>query len=269
MVAVDIPSGIDVTDRRRRRPACARRVDRDLRRLKPVHALGDCGRVELVDIGLDLPTTDMLGFDAADVAARWPVPGPNDDKYTQGVTGILAGSSTYPGAAVLCTGAAVAATSGMVRYAGSAAQQVLSHWPEVIAAPSASASGQVQAWAVGPGLGTDDTGAAAVWFALSTDLPVIVDADALTILAAHPDLVTSRARADRIDPARRRIRAAGGSPPGDDRVAATRRLADHLGATVCSRATSPSSPNPAGRSTSTPPANPGPPPPDRVTCCPA
>ena len=74
-----------------------------------------------------------MGFDAADVAARWPMPGPKDDKYTQGVTGVLAGSATYPGAAVLCTGAAVAATSGMVRYAGSAAQQVLSHWPEVIA----------------------------------------------------------------------------------------------------------------------------------------
>ena len=134
--------------------------------LKPVHALGDCGRVELVDIGLDLPPTDMLGFDAADVAARWPMPGPKDDKYTQGVTGVLAGSATYPGAAVLCTGAAVAATSGMVRYAGSAGPQVLSHWPEVIAAPSAGASGRVQAWVVGPGLGTDDTGAAALWFAL-------------------------------------------------------------------------------------------------------
>ncbi|MET0757037.1 MAG: NAD(P)H-hydrate dehydratase, partial [Mycobacterium sp.] len=186
----------------------------------------------LVDIGLELPPTDMLGFDAADVAARWPVPGPNDDKYTQGVTGILAGSSTYPGAAVLCTGAAVAATSGMVRYAGSAAQQVLSHWPEVIAAPSASASGRVQAWAVGPGLGTDHTGAAAVWFALSTDLPVIVDADALTILAAHPDLVTNRAAPTVLTPHAGEFARLAGSPPGDDRVAATRRLADHLGATV-------------------------------------
>ena len=102
--------------------------------LKPVHALADCGRVELVDIGLDLPATDVLGFEAADVKARWPVPHPHDDKYTQGVTGILAGSSTYPGAAILCTGAAVAATSGMKRYAGSAADEVVSHWPEVVVA---------------------------------------------------------------------------------------------------------------------------------------
>ena len=242
VVAVDIPSGVDVQTGAAAGPHVHAALTVTFGGLKPVHALGDCGRVELVDIGLDLPPTDMLGFDAADVAARWPVPGPKDDKYTQGVTGVLAGSSTYPGAAVLCTGAAVAATSGMVRYAGSAAQQVLSHWPEVIAAPSASASGRVQAWAVGPGLGSDDTGASAVWFALGTDLPVIVDADALTILAAHPDLVTNRTAPTILTPHAgefaRLARAAwpartdGASPPGDDRVAATRRLADHFGATV-------------------------------------
>ena len=232
VVAVDIPSGVDVQTGAADGPHVQAALTVTFGGLKPVHALGDCGRVELVDIGLELPPTDMLGFDAADVAARWPVPGPKDDKYTQGVTGVLAGSSTYPGAAVLCTGAAVAATSGMVRYAGSAAQQVLSHWPEVIAAPSASASGRVQAWAVGPGLGTDDTGAAALWFALSTDLPVIVDADALTILAAHPDLVTNRTAPTVLTPHAGEFARLAGSPPGDDRVAATRRLADGLGATV-------------------------------------
>ena len=133
VVAVDIPSGVDVQTGAVDGPHVHAALTVTFGGLKPVHALGDCGRVELVDIGLDLPPTDMLGFDAADVAARWPVPGPKDDKYTQGVTGVLAGSATYPGAAVLCTGAAVAATSGMVRYAGSAGPQVLSHWPEVIA----------------------------------------------------------------------------------------------------------------------------------------
>ena len=80
------------------------------------------------------------------------MPGAQDDKYTQGVTGVLAGSATYPGAAILCTGAAVAAHSGMVRYAGSAAAEVVSHWPEVIAVADFAAAGRVQAWVVGPGL---------------------------------------------------------------------------------------------------------------------
>ena len=232
VVAVDIPSGIDVQTGAADGPHVRASLTVTFGGLKPVHALGDCGRVELVDIGLDLPPTDMLGFDAADVAARWPVPGPNDDKYTQGVTGILAGSRTYPGAAILCTGAAVAATSGMVRYAGSAAAEVVSHWPEVVAAPSAAAAGRVQAWAVGPGLGTDDAGAAALWFALQTDLPVIVDADALTVLGAHLDLVIGRRAPTVLTPHAGEFARLAGQPPGDDRVAATRRLADRLGATV-------------------------------------
>ncbi len=232
VVSVDIPSGVDVATGVVDGPAVRPALTVTFGGLKPVHALADCGRVELVDIGLGLPSTDVMSFDAADVAARWPVPGPNDDKYTQGVTGVLAGSATYPGAAVLCTGAAVAATSGMVRYAGSAGQQVLSQWPEVIAAPTAGATGRVQAWAVGPGLGTDEAGASALWFALDTDLPVIVDADALTILAAHPDLVVNRTAPTVLTPHAGEFARLAGSPPGDDRIAATRRLADQFGATV-------------------------------------
>jgi len=144
----------------------------------------------------------------------------------------MAGSSTYPGAAVLCTGAAVAATSGMVRYAASAHSEVLAHWPEVIASPTPASAGRVQAWVVGPGLGTDDTGAGALWFALGTDLPVLVDADGLTILAAHPDMVSSRRAPTVLTPHAGEFARLAGAPPGDDRVGATRKLADALGVTV-------------------------------------
>jgi hydroxyethylthiazole kinase-like uncharacterized protein yjeF len=232
VVAVDIPSGIDVDTGAISGPAVHAALTVTFGGLKPVHALADCGRVTLVDIGLNLPDTDVLGFGAADVAARWPVPGPRDDKYTQGVTGVLAGSSTYPGAAVLCTGAAVAATSGMVRYAGGAHGEVLAHWPEVIASPTPAAAGRVQAWVVGPGLGTDDTGAAALWFALDTDLPVLVDADGLTMLAAHPELVVSRNAPTVLTPHAGEFARLAGAPPGDDRVGACRKLADAFGATV-------------------------------------
>ena len=232
VVAVDIPSGIDVDTGAISGPAVHAALTVTFGGLKPVHALADCGRVTLVDIGLNLPDTDVLGFGAADVAARWPVPGPRDDKYTQGVTGVLAGSSTYPGAAVLCTGAAVAATSGMVRYAGGAHGEVLAHWPEVIASPTPAAAGRVQAWVVGPGLGTDDTGAAALWFALDTDLPVLVDADGLTMLAAHPELVVNRNAPTVLTPHAGEFARLAGAPPGDDRVGACRKLADAFGATV-------------------------------------
>jgi hydroxyethylthiazole kinase-like uncharacterized protein yjeF len=232
VVAVDLPSGIDVHTGAETGPAVHAALTVTFGGLKPVHALGACGRVELVDIGLDLPPTDVLGVDAADARAHWPLPGPKDDKYTQGVTGILAGSSTYPGAAILCTGAAVAATSGMVRYAGSAAAEVVSHWPEAIATPSTATAGRVQAWVVGPGLGTDEAGAVSLVFALDTDLPVLVDADALTILAAHPDLVRNRTAPTVLTPHAGEYQRLAGHPPGDDRVGAARSLADTFGATV-------------------------------------
>ncbi|BBY54920.1 NAD(P)H-hydrate dehydratase [Mycobacterium koreense] len=232
VVAVDIPSGVDAHTGAVNGPAVQAAVTVTFGGLKPVHALADCGRVELVDIGLDLPDTDLLGFDASDAAERWPVPQRSDDKYTQGVTGVLAGSAAYPGAAILCAGAAVAATSGMVRYAGSAAAEVVAHWPEVVVADSAAAAGRVQAWVVGPGLGTGEHAAAALWFALGSDLPVIVDADALTLLAAHPDLVTERTAATVLTPHAGEFARLAGEPPGADRVGATRALADRFGATV-------------------------------------
>lgn len=232
VVAVDAPSGIDVETGAADGPHVRAALTVTFGARKPVHALGDCGRVELVDIGLALPDSDLASIEAADVAARWPVPGPRDDKYTQGVTGVLAGSATYPGAAILCSGAAVAATSGMVRYAGTAAAEVVSHWPEVIAAPTVNRAGRVQAWVVGPGIGTDEAGAAALWFALGTDLPVVVDADALTILAAHPAIVAERTAPTVLTPHAGEFARLAGHPPGVDRVAATRKLADTFGATV-------------------------------------
>jgi len=232
VVAVDIPSGIDVATGAINGPAVRAALTVTFGGLKPVHALADCGRVELVDIGLDLPNTDLVGFDAADVKAHWPMPGPHDDKYSQGVVGILAGSAAYPGAAVLCTGAAVAATSGMVRYAGPAAADVVSHWPEVVIAPDASSAGRVQAWVVGPGLGTDEAALMALTSALKSDLPVVVDADGLTVLAAHPNLLTRRQAPTVLTPHAGEYARLAGAPPGADRVVAARRLAETFGATV-------------------------------------
>jgi hydroxyethylthiazole kinase-like uncharacterized protein yjeF len=232
VVAVDVPSGIDVHTGADNGPHVRAAVTVTFGGLKPVHALADCGRVELIDIGLDLGAPDLLGFEAADVAARWPVPGPRDDKYTQGVTGVLAGSATYPGAAILSTGAAVAATSGMVRYAGSAAHDVVNHWPEVVATADTESVGRVQAWVVGPGLGTDESAAAALRLALSSDLPVIADADALTLLAAAPDLVVNRSAPTVLTPHAGEYQRLAGADVGSDRVGAARTLADTLGATV-------------------------------------
>jgi ADP-dependent NAD(P)H-hydrate dehydratase / NAD(P)H-hydrate epimerase len=63
-------------------------------------------------------------------------------------------------------------------------------------------------------------------------LPVIVDADGLTILAAHHELVTSRRAPTVLTPHAGEFARLAGAPPGDDRISATRKLADAFGATV-------------------------------------
>ena len=59
--------------------------------------------------------------------------------------------------------------------------------------PARPTPGRVQAWVVGPGLGTDDAARSVLAEVLATDLPVVVDADALTLLArASRTLVRER-----------------------------------------------------------------------------
>jgi ADP-dependent NAD(P)H-hydrate dehydratase / NAD(P)H-hydrate epimerase len=52
--------------------------------------------------------------------------------------------------------------------------------------------GRVQAWAIGPGIGTDDAAKSLVSQVLSADVPVIVDADALTVLSYDTQLLAGR-----------------------------------------------------------------------------
>ncbi|MDX3540668.1 NAD(P)H-hydrate epimerase, partial [Streptomyces sp. MB09-01] len=231
VVAVDLPSGVDADTGEVAGPAVTADVTVTFGAYKPGLLIDPgasrAGVVRLVDIGLELPSPQVEALQHADVAGLLPVPTASSDKYRRGVVGIVAGSAQYPGAAVLAVAGALRGGAGAVRYVGPAAEAVLARYPETLIGP-----GRVQAWVVGPGLGTDEDGAAALWFALDTDLPVLVDADGLTMLAAHPDLVAGRSAPTVLTPHAGEFARLAGSPPGDDRVGATRRLADALGATV-------------------------------------
>lgn len=156
---------------------------------KPVHLLGTaarCGLLTLVDIGIELPGAPVVErLDHDDVAQMWPVPSPEDDKYSRGVLGVVAGGEEYTGAAVLCVSAAVAAGAGMVRYVGppTPTSLVRAAVPEAV-----HGVGRVQAWVVGPGLDSDPEGDAdvaqvsAAREALDSGLPCVVDAGGLDLL---------------------------------------------------------------------------------------
>ena len=246
-VAADVPSGIDADTGAVAGAAFSAMHTVTFGAVKPGLMVGKgrghAGQVHLIDIGLGpyLPAATAFQLTDADVAAVLEPPSPGDDKYSQGVVGVVAGSAAYPGAGVLCTGAALRTRPGLVRYAGTAAEGVRAAWPEAIVTEGPpSEAGRVQAWVVGPGMGTDAAARSTLAEVLATDLPVIADADALTMLAAEPDLVRGRSAPTVLTPHDRefaRFGVAGGGESdgdavGDDRIGAARRLAAELGAVV-------------------------------------
>ena len=237
VVAVDLPSGVDADTGVVHDPAVRADLTVTFGMPRRAHVLAapQCGRVVVVDIGLGPDAADKVilqSFTDAQVGALWPVPGPSDDKYRQGVVGIVAGSATYPGAALLSTGAAVCATSGMTRYAGPAAAAVVNRYPEVVIADEPSSSGKVQAWVVGPGLGTDDAALTRLRTVLAADVPVLVDADGITLLARHRELVAARTAPTLLTPHAGEFARLTGQPLPVDRIAAVAACAADLGATV-------------------------------------
>jgi hydroxyethylthiazole kinase-like uncharacterized protein yjeF len=210
LVAVDLPSGIDADAGAVGGPAVRADVTVTFGTLKPgllidpgaTHA----GVVELVDIGLApylLDAPDAVAPRHQDIARLLPQPGPESDKYRRGVLGLLAGSDQYTGAAVLATGGAVHGGAGMVRLvtAPGSAAVVRREWPEVVITELGGGTtvrsgkgfpegvGRVQAWTAGPGMGTDGEAAARLEAVLATSLPVLVDADGLTLIAQRDGLL--------------------------------------------------------------------------------
>jgi ADP-dependent NAD(P)H-hydrate dehydratase / NAD(P)H-hydrate epimerase len=237
-VAVDVPSGVDADTGWAGDDVIAADVTVTFGALKAGLVVGPgaelVGEVRLVDIGLAplLPDAATNLLEASDVRGLLPRPNARDDKYTRGVVGVAAGSVQYAGAGVLATGSAVHGGAGMVRYVGLAPDEIRARYPEVVVHPDARPHDvRVQAWVVGPGLGTDDTAMSLLSDVLRTDVPVIIDADAITLVARSPGLVRGRSAPTVLTPHDREFARIAGEPSAD-RLASVRRAARDLGATV-------------------------------------
>ncbi|MGV9188205.1 bifunctional ADP-dependent NAD(P)H-hydrate dehydratase/NAD(P)H-hydrate epimerase [Arcanobacterium canis] len=187
VVAVDVPSGVDVATGRVPGPVLRADVTVAMGVRKPAHLLPPtssyCGRIVDVPLGIEssLPHPPYVcSLSDADVADMWMIPGEHDHKYTRGVLGMLTGSDRYPGAALLGIAGALAVGPGMVRYVGSV--DVTSRFPEIV-----TESGRVQAWVIGSGLDVFDDARQILRNARADFLPVVLDAGAVA-LAAEEDL---------------------------------------------------------------------------------
>ncbi|MEJ3743747.1 NAD(P)H-hydrate dehydratase [Actinomycetes bacterium KLBMP 9797] len=265
VVAVDVPSGVDVDTGGLPGPAVRADVTVTFGCLKPALVVGPAasyaGEVELVDIGLG----PWLRTDAAvavpewsDIEGWWPRLGAESEKYTRGVVGIATGSALYPGAAVLSVAGALAGPTGMVRYAGGAAGHVLRAHPSVIATKRVADAGRVQAWVCGSGLGTDDAAAKELRTVLATSLPVVLDADALTLLVngSMADQLRRRDAPIVVTPHDREFARLAGGEPGSDRVGAALQLASWMNAVVLLKGDRTVVATPAGRAWANPTGTP-------------
>jgi ADP-dependent NAD(P)H-hydrate dehydratase / NAD(P)H-hydrate epimerase len=252
VVAVDLPSGIDADTGAVDGPAVRADVTVTFGAIKPGLLIdpgaGYAGTVELIDIGLHPegePAAEAPQRD--DIGARLPRPGRESDKYRRGVIGVLAGSDRFAGAAVLATGGAVRGGAGMVRVVTATvpAAAVRQTWPEAVLTvypddggdgdwDLIGSAGRVQAWVAGPGMGTGQDATARLAAVLGTDVPVLVDADGLTIVSQHPDLLP-RAAPTLITPHAGELSRLLGTDPADveaHRLEHARRAAEQLGVTV-------------------------------------
>ena len=210
VIAVDVPSGIGVDDGTASDAVLTADLTVTFGAAKPglllPPASARVGRIQVVDLGLDLSSTEpgarstVRRLTGADLAGRvLAPPPPGAHKYTRGVLGVVAGTQQFPGAAVLTVSGAIRAGVGMVRYLGArdVTAAVLQARPEAV-----PAGGRVQAWAVGPGIPgapavTDDASRAQqgrIRHALaqatgprtadsvSDPVPVVVDAGAIALL---------------------------------------------------------------------------------------
>jgi len=239
VVSVDVPSGVDVDTGAVEGPAVAADVTVTFGCLKPALVVGPAaplaGQVDVVDIGLpwlDAPPAVWVP-DVADVARWWPTAQSDSDKYTRGVAGLATGSTAFPGAALMSAAGALAGPAGMVRYAGVIADDVARAHPSVVVSRRVADAGRVQAWLCGCGLGTDDFARDELRAVLGSSVPVVLDADALTLLG-DGELATwlRRDAPVVVTPHDREFARLAGEQVGPDRVDAARRLAARMGVVV-------------------------------------
>lgn len=202
-LAIDLPSGLDSDSGRIR--GCAFRAHHTLTflGLKPGLLTADgpdhAGIIHLdtldIDPGLCPPTpgralTHLMPHHTLPPRAR------NSHKGTFGHVGVIGGHTGMVGACLIAGRAALQYGAGSVTV-GALDERIVVDYGEprlMFSAPETLLSHSMQALAVGPGLGQGARAYALLEAALATACPLVLDADALNLLAVHPELAERVAR---------------------------------------------------------------------------
>ncbi|HYJ41218.1 MAG TPA: NAD(P)H-hydrate epimerase, partial [Steroidobacteraceae bacterium] len=202
VLALDIPSGVNADSGAVSEAAVRAEVTVSFVALKSGLFLGagpeHAGVVLLDDLGVVAPLTPqftplMRRIDESELASSLPRRARESHKGAHGRVLVIGGGSGMPGALRLAGEAALRVGAGLVTVAGAPENlvAVTATRPELIYLPLVSANlddaiRSCDVLAIGPGLGTGDW-ARRLWAQVrSAGIPVVVDADALNLLAANP-----------------------------------------------------------------------------------
>jgi NAD(P)H-hydrate epimerase len=243
VLAVDIPSGVDGLTGEPAAGVLAADRTVTFAALKPGLLLGAgaslSGEVSVADIGLDVSGARAHLVTDADVTAWLPRRARSAHKW-QSAVGIVGGSPGLEGAAALTASAALRAGAGYVRWSSPGGVPGWVKPLEVVGVeiPATGWSATVlddhrrfRAIVVGNGLGLGaDQEADVATLVAGSEVPVVVDADAITLLGgdaarcARPHTIFTPHEAE--------FERLSGHRPRPDRIADVRELARHLGAVV-------------------------------------
>lgn len=202
-LALDVPSGLDSDSGRIR--GCALRADHTLTflGLKPglLTANGPdfAGKLHLDLLGVDAATLPVPpGHALTQLAARHRLPArmQNSHKGLYGHVGIVGGDRGMVGACLIAGRAALQQGAGSVTL-GVLDDRIAVDFGEprlMFATPANLAAAQLSVLAIGPGLGQSAGAHALLQTALTAPCPLVLDADALNLLASDPDLASQAAR---------------------------------------------------------------------------
>jgi ADP-dependent NAD(P)H-hydrate dehydratase / NAD(P)H-hydrate epimerase len=203
VLAVDLPSGLDAATGEVADGSRVLRATRSVTfaALRPGHLFGRgpelCGRVNVVDIGLDASAVAQAGLlEESDVVARLPRRAVTAHKWSAAV-GVIGGSTGMTGAPLLAATAALRAGAGMVQI-GVPGDIVSGTEAVGVALPAdgwaslgATMLSRCGALVVGPGLQVTPTTAREVRALLGkVSLPAVVDGGALGTLGRVNDGTT-------------------------------------------------------------------------------
>jgi hydroxyethylthiazole kinase-like uncharacterized protein yjeF len=167
--------------------------------LKPGLLTGDgpdhCGKIEVAPLGLDTTDASAGRVPVPEDFAQWLRPRlGNTHKGSYGSVGIIGGAIGMAGAALLTGRAALRLGAGRV-YVGMLERLPIDFaQPELMLRPVDEIFSLATVLAFGPGLGQSAAALDLLRRAVTSDLPLVIDADALNLLADHPVLIHSIAR---------------------------------------------------------------------------